>query len=286
MFRTAFVLVCSLCCQLFAAEARYGDGVSLANAYRGNVDLSCYWVSEKLDGVRARWDGEALFSRGGHRFNTPAWFVDDFPAQALDGELWMGRGTFEALSGAVRRQTPDAALWRRIRYMVFDLPELHAPFDERLRRMRRMFADPPSSHIALVEQFRVAGEAELMAALDRVVADGGEGLMLRDGRSYHRAGRSDDLLKLKTYEDAEAVVVAHLPGKGKYSKVLGSLLVEMPDGRRFRLGAGFSDAVRRNPPPLGATVTYKYTGITVNGIPRFASFLRVRDERPGPGRTP
>ena len=279
MFRTALVLVCSLCCHLTDAEARHDVAVSLANAYRGDIDLSRYWVSEKLDGVRARWDGEALYSRRGNRFNAPAWFVNGFPSEALDGELWMGRGTFEALSGAVRRQTPDAAAWRRIRYMVFDLPESNAPFDERLQRMRQMFADPPSAHITLVEQFRVASEGELMATLDRIVAEGGEGLMLRDGRSFHRAGRSDDLLKLKTYQDAEAVVVAHLPGKGKYAGMLGSLLVEMPDGRRFRLGTGFSDALRRDPPPVGATVTYKYTGTTVNGIPRFASFLRVRDER-------
>lgn len=279
MFRTALFFVCGLCCHLTAAEARHDTAVSLANAYGGDIELSRYWVSEKLDGVRALWDGDALYSRRGNRFNAPAWFVDGFPAEALDGELWMGRGTFEALSGAVRRQTPDAGAWRRIRYMVFDLPGLQAPFDERLQRMRDMFADPPSPHIALVEQFRVVGEAELMAALESVVADGGEGLMLRDGRSFHRAGRSDDLLKLKTYEDAEAVVVGHLPGKGKYAGLLGSLLVEMPDGRRFRLGTGFSDAERRNPPPVGAVVTYKYTGTTVNGIPRFASFLRVRDER-------
>ena len=278
MFRTAIVLVCTLCCHLTAAEARSVGAASLANTYRGDIDLSRYWASEKLDGVRARWDGEALYSRRGNRFNAPAWFVDGFPPDALDGELWMGRGTFDALSGAVRRQTPDAPLWRRIRYMVFDLPELKAPFDERLQRMREMFADPPSSHIGLVEQFRVASEAELMATLDRVVAGGGEGLMLRDGRSFHRAGRSDDLLKLKTYEDAEAIVIAHLPGKGKYTGMLGSLLVQMPDGRRFRLGTGFSDELRRDPPPVGATVTYKYTGTTVNGIPRFASFLRIRDE--------
>ena len=280
MVRTALVSICSLVCwQLAAAEARDRGGVSLANAYHGDVDLSHYWVSEKLDGVRARWDGAALYSRNGNRFNAPAWFVDGFPEQALDGELWMGRGTFDVLSGTVRRETPDPAAWQRIRYMVFDLPGLAAPFDERLRRMRELFAEPPSPHIALVEQFRVQSEAELMARLETVVAEGGEGLMLRDGRSFHRAGRSDDLLKLKTYQDAEAVVVAHLPGKGKYRGMLGSLLVEMPDGRRFRLGTGFTDVQRRDPPSVGATVTFKYSGTTVNGIPRFASFLRIRDER-------
>ena len=279
MFRTTLVSICSLlCCQLHAAETRYDGAVSLANAYHGDVDLSRYWVSEKLDGVRARWDGAALYSRNGNRFNAPAWFVHGFPEEPLDGELWMGRGTFDALSGAVRRETPDAAAWQRIRYMVFDLPGLEAPFDERLQRMRDLFAEPPSAHIALVQQFRVGGEAELMARLETVVAGGGEGLMLRDGRSFHRGGRSDDLLKLKTYRDAEAVVVAHLPGKGKYRGMLGSLLVEMPDGRRFKLGTGLADVERRNPPPVGATVTFKYTGTTVNGIPRFASFLRIRDD--------
>ena len=274
MFRSVIALAFGLlCAPLLAAEHL---SPSLANVYRGDVDLARYWVSEKLDGVRALWDGAALYSRRGNRFNAPAWFVEGFPTAALDGELWMGRGTFEALSGAVRRQTPDDAAWRRIRYMVFDLPGLPEPFDERLRELERLLADAPPARIRLVEQFRVAGEAELMAKLDRVVAGGGEGLMLRDGRSLHRSGRSDDLLKLKTYEDAEAVVVAHIPGKGKYAGMMGSLVVEMPDGRRFKLGTGFTDAERRHPPPVGATVTYKHTGTTANGVPRFASFVRTR----------
>lgn len=271
---TALVLVGGL---LFAPQVQGGQfDLSLANVYRGEVDLAHYWVSEKLDGVRARWDGEALYSRRGNRFNAPGWFVAGFPEVALDGELWMGRGTFEILSGAVRRQTPDDQSWRRIRFMVFDLPESSAPFDQRLVELRAILDGAPPSRIALVRQFRVSGEAELMAALDRVVAEGGEGLMLRDGRSRYRGGRNDDLLKLKTYEDAEAVVVGHLPGKGKFAGMMGSLLVETPDGHRFRIGTGFSDAERRDPPPVGATVTYQYTGRTANGIPRFASFLRIR----------
>jgi DNA ligase-1 len=85
-------------------------------------------------------------------------------------------------------------------------------------------------------------------------------------------------LKLKTYEDAEAVVIAHLPGKGKYQGMMGALLVEMPDQRRFKIGTGFSDAQRADPPPIGSTITYKYFGKTSTQLPRFASFLRVRNE--------
>ena len=273
----------SITLALLAAPAAAGQpetpAPALAGVYRAGVDLTRYWVSEKLDGVRARWDGAGLHSRRGNRLHAPPWFVEGFPAEPLDGELWLGRGAFEKLSGTVRRAVPDDDAWRGVRFMVFDLPAHPADFDGRLRRLRALFARVASPHIALIEQFRVADHAELMAALDRVVALGGEGLMLHDGRARYRAGRTNDLLKVKRYEDAEAVVVAHLPGRGKYAGLLGSLLVETPDGRRFRLGSGFSDEQRRRPPPVGATVTYKHYGVTGNGIPRFASFLRVRPER-------
>ena len=251
---------------------------ALANVYREGVDLSGYWVSEKLDGVRALWDGEGLYSRRGNRFAAPVWFTREFPAVALDGELWMGRGTFEVLSGVVRRQVPDEDAWRDIRFMVFDLPGHPGLFDERLRRLREIFAVIDLAQISLVEQFRVADHGELMEVLRRVVTEGGEGLMLRLANSRHRAGRSDDLLKVKLHEEGEAVVVAHLPGGGKYKGMLGSLLVQTPEGRRFKLGTGFSDAERRQPPKMGAIVTYRYFGKTARGVPRFASFVRVREE--------
>ena len=265
-----------------AAQAQPAPAVSLAQTYREGVDVAAYWVSEKLDGVYAHWDGSVLVSRAGNRFNAPAWFVADFPILPLAGELWMGRGTFDKLSGVVRRQTPDHAAWRQVRFMVFDLPAHHADFDGRLQRLEEIFATLDSPTIALVEQRPVASHDALMALLDEVVEDGGEGLMLRRAGSFHRAGRSADLLKLKRFDDAEARVVAHLPGKGKYTGMMGALLLEMPDGRRFRVGTGFTDEQRRRPPQLGATVTYKHYGHTSTGLPRFASFLRVRDERPSP----
>ena len=278
LYRLVFIALLALASRLAAAGEVPAPSLTLANTYREGIDLDQYWVSEKLDGVRAYWDGKTLASRSGNRFSPPAWFTEGFPRVPLDGELWMGRGTFERLSGAVRRQTPDGAQWRAIRFMVFDLPSSPATFDERLQRLRKMFEAIEPPHITLVEQFRVADHGTLMETLSQVVAGGGEGLMLHKGSSLYKAGRTDDLLKLKSFEDAEAVVVGHLPGKGKFTGMLGALLVEMPGGRRFRLGTGFSVEERRNPPPLGATVTYKHFGKTRNGVPRFASFLRVREE--------
>lgn len=262
-----------------AAHAQAAPAVALAQTYREGVDVAAYWVSEKLDGVYARWDGDVFVSRTGNRFNAPAWFFAGFPALPLDGELWMGRGTFDKLSGVVRRRTPDHAAWREVRFMVFDLPSHAADFNGRLQRLKEIFATLDSPYIGLVEQRRVESHDALMALLDEVVARGGEGLMLRRAGSIHRPGRSADLLKLKRFDDAEATVVGHLPGKGKYAGMLGALLLEMPDGRRFRVGTGFTDEQRRHPPPLGATVTYKHYGHTSTGVPRFASFLRVRDKR-------
>ena len=278
MYRFLFAALLALPASIASSGEVEAPSLLLANVYREGVDLDRYWVSEKLDGVRAYWDGERLLSRKGNPINAPPWFVEHYPRVPLDGELWMGRGAFERLSGAVRRQVPDDAQWRGIRFMVFDLPSSPGTFDRRLQRLREMFETIASPYLALVEQFRVADRAELMETLDRVVAGGGEGLMLHRGSSLYTAGRGDDLLKLKTHEDAEAVVVGHLPGKGRLTGMLGALLVETPEGLRFRLGTGFSDEERRNPPPLGATVTYKYYGRTRNGVPRFASFLRIRDE--------
>lgn len=252
---------------------------ALAHAaiYRAGMDPAGYWVSEKLDGVRAVWDGEQLHFRSGRLIAAPAWFTKDFPARALDGELWMGRGQFERLSGVVRRETPDDAEWRQVRYMLFELPGAEGDFSERVAAMREIVAKAGLPWLQAVEQLRVNDQAALQRRFDEVVKGGGEGLMLHRADAPYRAGRSDDLLKLKPWDDAEAVVVAHLPGRGKHAGKLGALLVELPDGRRLRIGSGFSDVQRADPPAIGATITYRYRGLTVKGLPRFATFLRVRE---------
>ncbi len=100
--------------------------------------------------------------------------------------------------------------------------------------------------------------------------------MLRKPGSPYTVGRSLDLLKVKTHEDAEATVIKHLPGSGKHTGRLGSMLVELPNGIQFAIGTGFSDQERDNPPPIGSIVTFKYYGFYKSGIPKFASFLRIR----------
>lgn len=262
--------------QIPAAAESTAPALMLAKVYAGTANLQDYWVSEKLDGVRAYWDGKQLLSRNGNVYAAPAWFTQDFPAVALDGELWIERGSFARLSGIVRRQQADHEQWRSVRFWVFDLPAADGTFDQRLPHLQALIASSESPYIEVVEQYRVAAEAELYARLDAVVHQGGEGLMLHLGSSHYRASRSEDLLKLKRYDDAEAVVVAQLPGQGKYRGMLGALLVESADGLRFKLGTGFSDAERKAPPAIGSIVTYQYLGRTRHGLPRFASFMRVR----------
>jgi DNA ligase-1 len=246
------------------------------------IDVSAYWISEKLDGVRGRWDGEKLCTRGGHRINVPAWFTANWPDVPLDGELWIGRGRFAEVSGVVRAGDPDDPRWHDVHFMVFDLPAHGGPFDARVMRMRTLLDNPDIPWLRPIRQFRLKTVAQLDARLKQIESAGGEGLVLQRHDALYEAGRSDTLLKYKPYDDAEARVIGYTPGEGKYEGMMGSLIVERPDGLRFRLGTGFTDAQRADPPPIGSWVTYRYNGFTVNGVPRFARFLRIRPEMPPP----
>ena len=260
-----------------SAQTAAPPALLLANVYAGQVDPTAYLVSEKYDGVRAIWDGSALRFRSGRPVPAPAWFIACLPKQPLDGELWLGRGRFDALSGLVRRDPPDDAGWREVRYMLFELPDAPGSFEERARAIVALVRGAGCPALQAVEQTRVGNRADLKRRLDRTVAQGGEGLMLHLASAPYATGRSDVLLKLKPYLDTEAKVVGHRPGKGKHAGRMGALELQTPDGLRFRLGTGFSDAQRSDPPPIGSLVTYRYRDLTPSGRPRFASFLRVAD---------
>lgn len=267
--------------QLHAAETK--PALMLAKVYHPGIALQDYWVSEKYDGVRGYWDGQQLLTRGGQRVFAPAWFTESWPAVAMDGELWAGRGAFQQAVSTVRKQTPDEDAWRAIRFMVFDLPAHGGTFTERIPALNAHVQKIDQPWLQAVPQWKVTRHQALGKLLTQNVKAKGEGLMLHRGASLYRSGRSDDLLKVKTHEDAEAVVVGHTAGQGKYTGALGALLVEMPalpgqEPLRFKIGTGLSDTERFSPPPIGATVTYRFQGFNDSGIPRFASFLRIRSD--------
>lgn len=260
-----------------AMSRRDSAPLILATEAPPHLDPQGWLVSEKFDGARAWWDGSRLRFRSGLPIMAPAWFTAALPAQALDGELWLARGRFEELSGIVRRQQPVDADWRRVRLMVFELPGATGTFAQRAARIQQLSAQQPaSSPWRAVEQFELPSAAALKVRLQEVVKAGGEGLMLHRADALYETGRSPALLKLKPLQDADAVVVGHQPGQGRHAGRLGALKVRTQDGQEFLLGTGFSDEQRDQPPAVGTVVTFTYQGTTAQGVPRFASFLRVR----------
>ena len=270
------VLLVAAAATLALAAVPPAPTLLLAERYLGDIDVTRYWVSEKFDGVRAFWDGRNLRFRSGNPVPAPKWFLDALPMQSLDGELWLGRGRFDQLSSTVRRQSPDDAEWRRVRYMIFELPNASGSFTDRVEQIKAVTAAANLPWLQAVPQFRLPDAPALQKKLRDIVRSGGEGLMLHRDDAAYETGRSSALLKVTPWLDAEARVVAHLPGKGKYAGLTGALRMELPDGRRFSLGSGLTDILRRNPPPVGASVTYRYRELTQNGMPRFPRYLRVR----------
>lgn len=256
-------------------SALAAPALQLPTVYDPAIDPAPYLVSEKYDGVRGHWDGSVLRYRSGRVVPAPAWFTARLPRTPLDGELWLGRGRFDELSGMVRKTTPVDADWRQLRYMVFELPGATGTFAERAQRIQELAAQTTWPQLVAVEQTSVADRDALQRRLAATVAQGGEGLVLHLANAAYRPGRSDVTMKLKPELDTEAVVIAHHVGRGRNAGLLGALEVRAPDGRQFLIGSGFSDAQRRDPPAVGSVVTYRYRDLTPAGVPRFASFLRV-----------
>lgn len=278
--RRGILLGALLALGIGTGAAAAAPSLMLAEVYRQGIALDDYWVSEKYDGVRGYWDGRKLWTRGGEPVAAPAWFTSAFPTRPMDGELWAGRGRFSQAVSTVRSQTPDDGAWRDMRFMVFDLPAQPGDFTARLAALQKLLPIKDAPWLVPVPQQRATTHDALLALMAKTVKMGGEGLMLHRGASLYRGERNADLLKVKPHDDAEARVVAHLPGKGRHEGRLGALLVETADGKRFKLGTGLSDAQRDDPPPIGSRVTYRYNGTNSGGLPRFARFLRIREDMP------
>jgi DNA ligase-1 len=253
----------------------------LAEKWDNALDPTGWWLSEKLDGVRAYWDGKQFVSRLGNTFHAPDWFVAGLPALPLDGELWLGRKKFQRAVGIVKRQDRSDH-WKEISFVVFDAPGLDKAFEARLEFVRECLGTGKPEYARPHEHTLCRGIDHLRQELARLEALGGEGLMLRRAGSRYEGGRSATLLKVKSFHDAEARVLKHQEGAGKHKGRLGALLVEMEDGTTFAVGTGFSDAERAAPPPVGSVITFRYQELSEAGVPRFPSFVGVREATPKP----
>jgi DNA ligase-1 len=255
-------------------------GPLLAEPYEGwRGDPTGWWMSEKLDGLRGLWDPEArtLKSRKGTLYAAPEWFKDELPRRPLDVELWLGRGQLEATQSIVRSSEDKG--WNDLKVCVIDIPDRHAgPFEARQDALKKLLAGWLAPRVVLIPHTRCASREQLELALKLVCEQGGEGLMLRQPGSTYVHARSFTLLKVKLWHDAEAVVEAYQAGKNGAAGTMGALLCRTPEGMRIKVGTGFSAKDRKNPPPIGATITYRYTHKSKNGKPRTPSYVGIRED--------
>lgn len=259
-----------------APSASQTPALWLANSYQGHETLTDYWVSEKYDGIRGYWNGHQLVSRSGKNLNPPAWFVKNWPATPFEGEVWAGRGKFEQAASVIQQHKPAENAWRSLCFMAFDVPTSPRSFNDRIHLYQGIVKHIGQSWVQAVAQSQVSSHLELKDLLNQTIHHGGEGLVLHLANSTYQSGRNSNVLKVKQHEDAEAQVIGHEQGQGKHAHRTGALQLVTSQGLHFKVGTGLSDAQRENPPAIGQWVTYRYRGLTDKGMPRFASFVRIK----------
>lgn len=240
------------------------------------VNTDGWLISEKLDGIRGLWNGKEIRSRQNKPIATPDYFTENFPPFPLDGELWLGRGLFQQAMSIVRQKFPDDR-WKQIKYLVFDSMDcMEDPFSKRLELAQQWFTDHPSEYVEVIDQVPCKDDAEIAQRLEKIVAEKGEGLMIRDPNASYEGKRSKSILKIKPVYDAEAIIMGYTDGKGKYTGMVGAFKVMDEEGHEFNL-SGMVDALRADPPKIGSIVSFQFNDKTAGGVPRFARFIRVRE---------
>ncbi|MEA2099527.1 MAG: DNA ligase [Campylobacterota bacterium] len=260
-----FILFLFLFSSLFASKPE----LILLNKYKEDINVTSWYMSEKLDGVRAYWDGEKLISRSGKIFTTPKFFTKEFPKHELDGELWSKREDFSNVVSIVNKKTAHNG-WKQLRYNIFEVPNADGNLTKRLEKVKT------SRYIKLIKQIKIKNKKHLDDFLNSIEKKGGEGVVVRDGALPYYTGRDNNSLKLKSYIDSECEVVGYNGGQGKYEGMIGSLSCRMKNMKVIKIGSGLSERQRATPPSIGTIITFKYYGLTSKGNPRFPIFLRER----------
>ena len=264
------ILFCFLSLSLSAIE------LQKAQLY-ANQNIDGWYMSEKLDGIRGYWDGKKLYTRQKKPINAPEWFTKDLPPFALDGELWTKRDDFEEIQSIVMKNIPDDR-WNKIKYMIFEAPNSEGDFLQRLKKVEDYLSKKEIPHAMIIEQIYCKNKDKLEEFLTHVINEKGEGVMIKNSTLNYEGGRVSTILKVKKFQDSEAKIIGYKEGRGKYKGMLGSFKVEMDNDTIFYLGGGLSDEMRKNPLKLGTIITFKYYGYTKKGKPKFASYLRVRED--------
>ncbi len=232
-------------------------------------------MSEKLDGIRGFWDGEKLISRGGVILNPPKSWTANFPNFAIDGELWTKRADFGGVSSIVRRKKPDSR-WQKVSFNIFEVPNQKGGILQRLKVLQDYLQQHPSKTIRIIQQIPVKSKQQLNDFLNEIISKKGEGIVVRNPKTLYQTGRLSSALKIKKYQDEECTVLEILSGKGKYSNKMGALKCQTKTGKILKIGSGFTDQQRQNPPIIGSEITFKYYGLTNNKKYKHPVFLKIK----------
>jgi DNA polymerase/3'-5' exonuclease PolX len=295
----------------FMLAKEYMKGMSSPKSDENCIPPVGWIVSEKYDGYRARWMGETnhvFLSRAQKEFSgAPDWYKLAMPEENLDGELWVGRENFQSM-GVVRKKAPDPKEWIPVKYLVYDIPDLDKPFSERLIILRKIVKEnkaiwdevkktlPEELQIEcplkMAPQTVIESEEQMEEIYRTIIEKGGEGIMLKDPDSFYENKRSNYLLKYKPSFDEEAIIVDYKLGKGKYTGILGGFickpllnmdtyhLIDKDEQHEFSI-SGMDDEVRneyKETHPIGTVISYEHSGKTDSGKPRFARYMRKRED--------
>ena len=286
-----FIAIFLVFCLSFAFGAGQGKLELLRLSEFKDQNVSGWLASEKLDGVRAYWDGENLLSRQGKKLNAPLSFTKNFPKFALDGELYAKELKLEEIQASVMDKLPDEKAWSRLKFHVFDVPEASGGLLTRLEILAKFLKNKPNQNLIIIKQIKMRNNAQFLKFAESIIAKGGEGAVVREPNAPYERKRSKNALKFKKFKDAECEVIAVNKGSGKYANFAGSLTCkalgskddkekagEPKEGTIFKIGSGLSDKNRQDPPKIGSIITYKFQNLTSNGKPRFPIFLRIRED--------
>jgi len=236
-------------------------------------DITGWVMSEKLDGIRAYWNGKYLLSRSGKVINAPKWFTKNYPPFEIDGELWSKRADFENISSIVRDKIPNDSQWKNITHNIFEVPNAKGGLLKRLEKVKSY----KNEIIKIIPQIKIKSKLHLQNFLKSIELKGGEGVVVRDPNAPYIAKRTSKALKVKSFYDTECEVIGYTKGKGKFQDMVGAIICELPNNIKFKIGSGLSDYVRQNPPQMGDVITFKYKEFTKYGKPRFPVYLRIKN---------